>query len=99
LYVTWLPVEFVKLATLLTTLPHAPPAHKVLPPVNVPPLAPVMLPTQLVVAFNASKEKFTLPVLDESVVVAGVNGNAGPNVTLPLLPVPHPAPLELVAVA
>lgn len=70
-----------------------------LPPTNEPvvvPLFGVMLPVQEF-AFSDLNVIVDEPLL----VVTGVaaTGVAGPNVTFPDPPLPHPAPLELVAVA
>jgi hypothetical protein len=67
-------------------------------PFSVAPVAGLIEPTQEL-AFIAWNLILEVPVLELRAAGVAEAGEAGPNDTLPELPLPQPAPLELVAVA
>ena len=67
-------------------------------PFSVTPVAGVMDAVHEV-AFSTWNLMLDVPTLDDNTVGVAVTGEAGPKDTFPVLPLPHPAPVELDAVA
>ncbi|MDR3389259.1 MAG: hypothetical protein P4L92_19625 [Rudaea sp.] len=66
------------------------------PPVKMPPLAPLMVPVHCPVALTAWKLRAAVPPALPIDCVDGASGDAGPKLTLPPVlpqPVPTPAPV------